>query len=123
MGGNITFGERSMLIQLAQSLPKYFDMSSNYYAYIYNSINQPDQSEQWRRMIDETMISGNMYAKEVAGKAANIGSQLYNKLGNFVNVQKATSIDVKYLQKQLAGSSQTGQNTLLHMMAPQGSGD
>ena len=71
---------------MASSLPKYFDMSSDCYAYIYSSIHQPDQSEQWRRMIDETIISGNLYAKEVAGKAANIGSQIYNKLGNLMNV-------------------------------------
>ena len=39
MSGGASYAERNMLMHLAQSLPKYFDMSSDYYAYIYNSIN------------------------------------------------------------------------------------
>lgn len=39
MSGGASYAERNMLMQLAQSLPKYFDMSSDCYAYIYNSIN------------------------------------------------------------------------------------
>ena len=70
---NTTFSERGLLVQLASSLPKYFDMSSDCYAYIFSAINQPDQSEQWRKIIENLTISKNLYAKEVAGKAANIG--------------------------------------------------
>ena len=124
LSAQLGLADRHLLVQLASSLPKYFDMSSDCYAYIFSSINQPDSSEQWRKTVDDSLLGRNLYAKEVAGKAVNIGHQVLSKVDNLFNVQKATTMDVHRLQEQLSGSSsKRGSNTLLNMMGTAGAGN
>jgi len=82
-------------------LPKFFDSSSTFYAYIYSSINREDELAELQKGVEGSLLGQNIYTKEIAGQALNIGHHFKNMVGNIYNVQKASSIDVNKLQEHL----------------------
>ena len=72
-------------------------MSSNYYAYIHNSVNREDELVEWHNKMQESMIGKNIYTREIAAQGLNVWHYYKNILGNMQNVKDASSIDVNKL--------------------------
>ena len=63
-----------------------------------------------QKNIEQSLIGQNIYTREVANNALNFGHQLKNIVGNFRNVQKASTIDSNKLQEHLTKNSNCQKN-------------
>mmetsp|Transcript_18745 Transcript_18745/g.28779 ORF Transcript_18745/g.28779 Transcript_18745/m.28779 type:complete len:221 (-) Transcript_18745:2122-2784(-) len=95
--------------QIAQKaigeLPKGLDQSSTHYAYIHSEIHHIDQLAEWQQNVEQSILGGNIYTKEVMEQALSISHGIKKQYDNLKNIYTTTSLPPQKQQTEPSSDS------------------